>query len=72
MIMPFTNDELCIVSMYDSGNRTDTINAIADAVKHFDEAEPELLHIVSSAFDKLNNISEEEYLELDLDPDHLL
>ena len=40
--MPFTDDELCIVSMYDSGNRADTINAIADAVKHFDEAELDL------------------------------
>ena len=70
--MPFTDDELCIVSMYDSGNRADTINAIAEAVKYFDESEPELLRIVSSAFDKLHNISDEQYLELDLDPDYLL
>ena len=57
--MIFTNDELNLMCIYDTGTRTGLIEA----------DETELLQMTDSAIKKLRSMSDEDYAELELFPD---
>ncbi len=66
---PFTKDELMLMSIYDEGSVSATVEALKEMRGHIDADQPELMEMTDAVLGKLENISEEEYAELDLIPE---
>ena len=68
-MMDFTNDEMNLMCIYDTGNRTGLINALSEMRKELSTDEIELRELTDSTLNKLSAISDEDYAKLELYPD---
>ena len=68
-MMNFTNDELNLMCIYDTGTRTGLIEALTTMREQLEEDETELLQMTDSAIRKLNAMSDADYETLELFPD---
>ena len=67
--MDFTNDEMNLMCIYDTGNRTGLINALSEMRKELSTDEIELRELTDSVLNKLSAIPDEDYEKLELYPD---
>ena len=67
--MNFTNDEMNLMCIYDTGNRTGLINALSEMRKELDADEAALRELTDSVLNKLSAMSDEDYAKLELYPD---
>ena len=67
--MNFTNDEMNLMCIYDTGSRAGLINAISEMRKELDTDEAALRELIDSVLNKLSAISDEDYAKLELYPD---
>ncbi len=67
--MNFTNDEMNLMCIYNSGTRDGLIAALKEMRGHLDEDEVELRELTDSAIGKLGEISDEQFATLELVPD---
>lgn len=67
--MNFTNDEMNLMCIYDTGNRTGLINALSEMRKELGTDEAELRELTDSTLKKLSTMSDEDYAKLELYPD---
>ena len=67
--MNFTNDELNLLCIYDTGTRTGLIEALTTMREQLEEDETELIQMTDSAIRKLNAMSDADYETLELFPD---
>ena len=65
----FTNDEINLMCIYNSGSRTDLIAALSALQEHLDADEVELLRLTDSVILKLTKLSDEAFEALELVPD---
>ena len=68
-MMNFTNDEMNLMCIYDTGNRTGLINAFSEMRKELSTDEIELRELTDSTLNKLSAMTEEDYEKLELYPD---
>ena len=68
-MMDFTNDEMNLMCIYDTGNRTGLINALSEMRKELDADEAALRELIDSVLNKLSAMSDEDYAKLELYPD---
>ena len=67
--MDFTNNEMNLMCIYDTGNRTGLINALSEMRKELDTDEAALRELTDSVLNKLSAIPDEDYAKLELYPD---
>ena len=67
--MDFTNDEMNLMCIYDTGSRTGLINALSEMRKELDADEVALRELTDSTLNKLSAMSDEDYAKLELYPD---
>ena len=67
--MDFTNDEMNLMCIYDTGSRTGLINALSEMRKELDADEVALRELTDSVLNKLSAMSDEDYAKLELYPD---
>ena len=67
--MTFTNDELNLMCIYDTGSRTGLLEALATMKEVLEPEETELREMTESVIEKLSTMSDAEYAELELFPD---
>ena len=67
--MNFTNDEMNLMCIYDTGSRTGLINALSEMRKELDADEVALRELTDSVLNKLSAIPDEDYEQLELYPD---
>ena len=67
--MNFTNDEMNLMCIYDTGNRMGLINALSEMRKELDTDEVALRELTDSVLNKLSAMSDEDYAKLELYPD---
>lgn len=68
-MMDFTNNEMNLMCIYDTGNRTGLINALSEMRKELDTDEAALRELTDSVLNKLSAIPDEDYAKLELYPD---
>ena len=67
--MNFTNDELNLMCIYDTGSRMGLIEALSTMREQLEADETELLQMTNSAIKKLCAMSDEDYATMELFPD---
>ena len=67
--MNFTNDELNLMCIYDTGSRMGLIEALSTMREQLEADETELLQMTNSAIKKLCAMSDEDYAAMELFPD---
>ena len=65
----FTNDEINLMCIYNTGTREGLIAELTQMRGYLDVEETELLALTDTALEKLRNMSDTEYAKLDLFPD---
>ncbi|WZL79817.1 transposon-transfer assisting family protein [Eubacteriales bacterium mix99] len=65
----FTNDEINLMCIYNTGTRESLIAELTQMRGYLGTEETELLALTDSALGKLRGMSDEEYVSLDLFPD---
>lgn len=68
-MMDFTNDEMNLMCIYDTGSRTGLINVLSEMRKELSTDEIELRELTDSTLNKLSAMSDEDYAKLELYPD---
>ena len=68
-MMDFTNDEMNLMCIYDTGSITGLINALSEMRKELDADEVALRELTDSVLNKLSAMTEEDYEKLELYPD---
>lgn len=68
-MMDFTNDEMNLMCIYNTGSRAGLMEALANMKQYLDKDETELLELTESALAKLGRISDEDFEKLELVPD---
>ena len=68
-MMDFTNDEMNLMCIYDTGSRTGLINALSEMQKELDVDEAALRELTDSVLNKLSAMPDEDYEKLELYPD---
>lgn len=68
-MMDFTNDEMNLMCIYDTGSRTGLMNALSEMRKELSTDEIELRELTDSVLNKLSAIPDEDYEKLELYPD---
>ena len=68
-MMDFTNDEMNLMCIYDTGSRTGLINALSEMQKELDVDEATLRELTDSVLNKLSAMTDEDYEQLELYPD---
>ena len=68
-MMDFTNGEMNLMCIYDTGSRTGLINALSEMRKELSTDEIELRELTDSTLNKLSAMSDEDYAKLELYPD---
>ena len=68
-MMDFTNNEMNLMCIYDTGNRTGLINALSEMRKELDTDEAALRELTDSVLNNLSAIPDEDYAKLELYPD---
>lgn len=64
-----TYDEQQLIAIHNAGSRTETISALKEMREYISDEEPELKAITDSAISRLEEMTDEEYAQLDLIPD---
>lgn len=64
-----TYDEQQLIAIHNVGTRTDTISALKEMREYISAEETELKAITDSAISRLEEMTDEEYAQLDLIPD---
>ena len=67
--MTFTNDELNLMCIYDTGTRTGLLDALTTMKEVLEPEETELREMTDTVIEKLTAMSDAEYAELELFPD---
>ena len=67
--MNFTNDEMNLMCIYNTGSRKSLIRELREMRGCIGADQPELLAMTDSTLQKLENISDAEFAELELYPD---
>ena len=67
--MNFTNDEMNLMCIYDTGSRTGLMNALSEMRKELSTDEVELRELTDSTLSKLSVMSDEDYANMELYPD---
>ena len=67
--MNFSNDEMNLMCIYDTGDRMGLITALSEMRKELGADEVELRELTDSTLNKLTVISDEDYDKLELYPD---
>ena len=67
--MNFTNDEMNLMCIYNTGSRESLMRELREMRGYIGADQPELLNMTDSALQKLENISDKEFAELELYPD---
>ena len=67
--MDFTNDEMNLMCIYDTGSKTGLINALSEMRKELDADEVTLRELTDSVLNKLSAMTDEDYEQLELYPD---
>ena len=67
--MDFTNDEMNLMCIYDTGSRTGLIDALSEMRKELSTDEVTLRELTDSVLNKLSAMSDEDYAKLELYPD---
>lgn len=67
--MNFTNDEMNLMCIYNTGSRTGLIDALTEMRGELSPEEAELRELTDSALGKLQAMSDAEFAELELYPD---
>ena len=67
--MTFSNDELNLMCIYDTGSRTGLLEALTTMKEVLEPEETELREMTESVIDKLSAMSDAEYAKLELFPD---
>jgi len=67
--MNFTNDEMNLMCIYNTGSRKSLIRELREMRGYIGADQPELLNMTDSTLQKLENISDAEFAELELYPD---
>ena len=67
--MTFTNDELNLMCIYDTGTRTGLLDALTTMKEVLEPEETELREMTDSVIGKLSAMTDAEYAELELFPD---
>ncbi len=65
----FTNDEMNLMCIYDTGDRTGLIKALSEMQKELSAEEVELREMTDSVLNKLSAMSDADYEKLELYPD---
>ena len=68
-MMIFSNDEMNLICIYDTGTRIGLIDAMSEMKKELAEEETELRDMTDSAINKLKAMTEEEYEKMEFYPD---
>ena len=68
-MMDFFSDEMNLMCIYDTGNRTGLINALSEMRKELSADEIELRELTDSVLNKLSAMTDEDYEQLELYPD---
>lgn len=68
-MMNFTNDEMNLMCIYQSDSRSGLIAALTEMRGYLDEDEAELRKLTDSALQKLGEITDEDFAEMELIPD---
>lgn len=68
-MMIFTNDEMNLMCIYQTGDRQGLISALTEMQGYLDEDEAELRELTDSALQKLGEITDEDFAALELVPD---
>ena len=68
-MMNFTNDEMNLMCIYQTGDRQGLISALTEMRRYLDEDEAELRALTDSALQKLDEITDEDFAALELVPD---
>lgn len=68
-MMNFTNDEMNLMCIYQTGDRQGLISALTEMRGYLDEDEAELRDLTDSALQKLSEITDEDFAALELVPD---
>ena len=67
--MYFSNDEINLMCIYDTGTRKGLIEALVTMRMQLEENETELMRITDSTLTKLNACNDDEYELIELYPD---
>ena len=68
-MMNFTNDEMNLMCIYQTGDRQGLISTLKEMQGYLDEDETELRKLTDSALQKLGEITDEDFAEMELVPD---
>ena len=68
-MMNFTNDEMNLMCIYQTGDRQGLISTLKEMQGYLDEDETGLRELTDSALQKLGEITDEDFAELELVPD---
>lgn len=68
-MMDFTNDEMNLMCIYDTGDRMGLIKALSEMQKELSKEEIELREMTDSVLKKLSAMSDADYEKLELYPD---
>ena len=66
-----TYDEQQLIAIHNAGSRTETISALKEMREYISAEETELKVITDSAISSLEEMTDEEYAQLDLIPDFI-
>ncbi|MEE1011258.1 MAG: transposon-transfer assisting family protein [Acutalibacteraceae bacterium] len=64
-----TYDEQLLIAIHNAGSRTETVSALKEMREYISAEETELKAITDSAISRLEEMTDEEYAQLDLIPD---
>ena len=67
--MNFTNDEMNLMCIYNTGSRESLMRELREMRGYIGADQLELLNMTDSALQKLGKISDEEFTKLELFPD---
>lgn len=67
--MSFTNDEMNLMCIYNTGTREGTLNALTAMREYLTAEETELRDMTDSVVEKLGKMSDAEFAAMDLYPD---
>lgn len=67
--MNFTNDEMNLMCIYNRDTRKELIDALTEMRGYLDEDETELRELTDSTIGKLNTITDEQFVTMELVPD---
>lgn len=68
-MMNFTNDEMNLMAIYNTGTRNGLMDALTVMREYLEEDEAELRDMTDSVLEKLNAMTDSEYDDLVLIPD---